>query len=404
MLLKIAWRNIWRSRTRSLVVIGSIVIGVWAVIALISFSSGMVTTFINNSIKNELSHIQIHDAGFLKERGVKFSIDENASLFEKIKNDPNVLAVSQRTVNTGMISSAKGARGLMIVGVDPETEDELTGLSDNIKEGDYFNPKKRNPILISKKMAEKLQVKVRQKVVLTFQNKENDISTGAFRIAGFFSTGNTNFDQFRVYTRRSDINRLMGEENIAHQMAVSLKDPKTLLASQSTIQEMNPSLSVQTYKEVSPEINLFESQIAISAGIFTFIVMLALIFGIINTMLMAVLERYRELGMLMSVGMKKGQIFFMIMLETIMLGMVAAPFGLLFGYATVKWLSKRGIDLSAYSDGLQQFGMSEKIYPDLSPEYYGMLAVAVAITSILASIYPALKAIRLKPVEAIRQL
>ncbi len=404
MLLKIAWRNIWRSRTRSLVVIGSIVIGVWAVIALISFSSGMVTTFINNSIKNELSHIQIHNEGFLKERGVKFSIDDNANLFEKIKNDPNVLAASQRTVNTGMISSAKGARGLMIVGVDPESEDALTGLSDNIKEGDYFNPKKRNPILISKKMAEKLQVKVRQKVVLTFQNKQNDIATGAFRIAGFFSTGNTNFDGFRVYTRRSDINRLMGEDDIAHQIAVSLKDPKTLLASQSNIQEMNPSLSVQTYKEVSPEINLFESQIAISAGIFTFIVMLALIFGIINTMLMAVLERYRELGMLMSVGMKKGQIFFMIMLETILLGLVATPFGLLFGYATVKWLSKRGIDLSAYSDGLQQFGMSEKIYPDLSPEYYGMLAVSVAVTAILASIYPALKAIRLKPVEAIRQL
>ena len=404
MLLKIAWRNIWRSRTRSLVVIGSIVIGVWAVIALISFSSGMVTTFINNSIKNELSHIQIHNEGFLKERGVKFSIEDNANLFEKIKSDPNILAASQRTVNTGMISSAKGARGLMIVGVDPESEDALTGLSDNIKEGDYFNPKKRNPILISKKMAEKLQVKVRQKVVLTFQNKQNDIATGAFRIAGFFSTGNTNFDGFRVYTRRSDINRLMGEDDIAHQIAVSLKDPKTLLASQSSIQKMNPSLSVQTYKEVSPEINLFESQIAISAGIFTFIVMLALIFGIINTMLMAVLERYRELGMLMSVGMKKGQIFFMIMLETILLGLVATPFGLLFGYATVKWLSKRGIDLSAYSDGLQQFGMSEKIYPDLSPEYYGMLAVSVAVTAILASIYPALKAIRLKPVEAIRQL
>ena len=404
MLLKIAWRNIWRSRTRSLVVIGAIIVGVWAVISLISFSSGMVTTFINNSIKNELSHIQVHNPEFLKERGVNFSIEENLSVFEKIKNEPNVLAAAQRSVNTGMISSAKGARGLMIVGIDPTEENAVTGLKDNIKEGDYFTLKKRNPILISKKMAEKLQVKVRQKVVLTFQNRQNDISTGAFRIAGIFSTGNTTFDEFRVYTRRSDMNRIMGEDNVAHQMAVVLNDPKLLTETQASIKVANPNLSIQTYKEVSPEINLFESQIAISAGIFTFIVMLALIFGIINTMLMAVLERYRELGMLMSVGMKKGQIFLMIMLETIMLGMVAAPFGLLFGFVTVKWLSKRGIDLSAYSDGMNQFGMAEKVYPDLSPEYYGMLAIAVAITAILASIYPALKAIRLKPVEAIRQL
>lgn len=340
----------------------------------------------------------------MDDRAIGLDIEDNQTVLTKVRENSNVKAASQRIVSTGMVSSSKGARGVMIIGVDPEEENQVSNLESNIKEGNYFGSKKRNPILISKRMASKLQVKMRQKVVLNFQDKNNDITAGAFRIAGIFSTGNNAFDEFRVFVRRSDMNRLLGDENIAHEIAIYLEEPKELAATTASLKTISPNLAVQTYQEISPQIRLFESQLQVSAVIFMTIVMLALIFGIINTMLMAVLERYRELGMLMSIGMNKSRIFFMIVIETIMLGIVALPFGLAVGYATVRYLNKRGIDFSAYSEGLQEFGLTQIVYPDLQSEYYFQLALAVAITAVLASLYPAWKAIKLKPVEAIRKI
>ena len=132
--------------------------------------------------------------------------------------------------------------------------------------------------------------------------------------------------------------------------------------------------------------------------------MLALIFGIINTMLMAVLERYRELGMLMAVGMNKAKVFVMIMLETLLLGLISAPIGMLIGYLLVLMTRRNGINLSAYSDGMAEFGMSSMVYPSLETGVYWQLAIAVLLTTILGALYPAYKAIKLKPVEAIRKI
>ena len=132
--------------------------------------------------------------------------------------------------------------------------------------------------------------------------------------------------------------------------------------------------------------------------------MLALSFGIINTMLMAVLERIRELGMLMAIGMNKLKVFTMIVLETIMLVAVGAPVGVLLGTLTIAFLGHRGIDLSAFSDTLKMYGMSDTIYFQVEPVVYLQMAIAVSVTALLASIYPALKAIRLRPVEAIRKI
>ena len=121
-------------------------------------------------------------------------------------------------------------------------------------------------------------------------------------------------------------------------------------------------------------------------------------------MLMAVLERLKELGMLMAIGMNKVRVFFMIMLETMMLGVIGAPLGILLGYVTILWLGKKGINLSAWSDSLHEYGMADIVYPNVLPEAYLHVAIAVFITALVSSIYPAFKAIRLRPVEAIRKI
>ncbi len=405
MLLKIAWRNIWRSRTRSLVVIGAIVVGVWAVVFLISFSSGMVTSYINNAIENEISHIQLHHPKFQEDEEVQFILEDADKIVRDIQNLKEVRAVTSRSLVNGMLATSKGGvRGIRAKAVDPIAEAKVTHLDEKIVEGKYFDDSRGNKILIGKRLAEKVKVKIRSKLVLTFQDLNGEINAIGFRVQGMFDTGNNALDETTVFIKRSDINPYLGNEQMAHETALVLHSLDDIESTKLALKENYPNLKVDTYKQISPEIELFESQIKLSALIFTIIVMLGLIFGIINTMLMAVLERIKELGMLMAIGMNKAKVFAMIVLETIMLGMVAAPIGLAVGYFTVNALKDRGIDLSAWSKGMKEFGMSTIVYPNLESEFYWLLALAVAVTAILGSLYPAFKAIKLKPVEALRKL
>ena len=183
MILKIAWKNIWRNKVRSAVVIIAIALGVWAVIFINSLTSGITRTYIHNAVNYELSHLQIHNPDFLDERKIVHVINQD---LHSIQNTPGVKSWTVRMLADGMISSSKAAQGIVIRGIDPNQENSVTHLKELLIEGKYFEGKSRNPILIGQDIATKLNVKLKQKVVLTFQSSLGDIVAGSFRIAGIF--------------------------------------------------------------------------------------------------------------------------------------------------------------------------------------------------------------------------
>jgi ABC-type antimicrobial peptide transport system permease subunit len=239
---------------------------------------------------------------------------------------------------------------------------------------------------------------------LTFQQANGELTSAAFKIIGLYETGNAIFEEQMVFVEQQDLSRLVGASNQAHEIALQLHDIQTLDKVQAQLASQFPNTLVENYKEISPDVNLYESQMSVSTYMIVFIVMLALIFGIINTMLMAVLERTRELGMLMAVGMKRHQVFLMIVVETLLLALVAAPIGMLLGYLMVAYYGNVGLDLSAYAAGMDKFGLTDRVYLVLDTAYFYIVTIAVAITAILAALYPARKATRLQPVEAMRQM
>lgn len=412
MLLKIAWRNIWRSKTRSFVVILSIAIGVWALSFILSFTLGMTYSYIEKAIRYQWSHLQIHHPQFSEDKLAKYYIGTAANILDTLTLMPEVQAVAPRTIISGMVSSSRGASGVEVVGVVPELETAVTHLESEIVEGEYFSQNRSAEILLSKRTAERLKVNLRNRVVLTFQNLDGTITSAAFRVVGLFSTGNMIFDERRVFVKKSALQQhLMGldhpsdnSQELIHEIAVFLSNTNDLLPVKKRLQDRFKSVQVQDYRELSPDIELYESQIQLSNTIMITIFMLALIFGIVNTMLMAVLERYRELGMLMAIGMNKPRVFGMVVLETLFLGLVAAPIGLGLGWLTVYLLKDKGIDLSAFSRGMERFGLDTVVFPVLSSGLYVQIAVAVFITALLASLYPASKAIGLRPVEALQKI
>ena len=403
MIFNIAWRNIWRSRTRSLIVIGAVLIGVWTFILMTALTFGITKGYVNNAIRFQTGHVQIHHPDFLEDRDINYNI--NSVDLKDILENSAVQTATHRTIVSGMVKSSRGARGITIKGIVPNDEEILTGISEKIEEGVFFAKDKKNQIVISREIADKLKVKIRKKVVLQFLDADGEIVAGSFRVAGIFNSGNRILDYFNVFVLQNDLQRLGKIDHSIHEVVIQLKNPqKDLESVQSQLAVNYPSLAVENYREIAPDVELYETQIYISITILLVVFMLALIFGIINTMLMAVLERTKELGMLMAVGMNKLNVFSMIVLETLLLGLIGAPLGLIAGWTTIQLLSKKGIDLSSFAEGAERFGMQTTIFPAMENQLYIQLMVAVFITALLASIYPALRAIRLKPMEAIRKI
>ena len=401
----LAWKNIWRNRIRSIVVIGAVAIGIWAILFISGFTRGMVQNYIDDSISTQISHIQIHHPKFGDDKELKFNIADHNALNQELLSMDGVKSVTTRIISNGMISSSKGARGVNIIGVDPTKESLVTAMKDKLTEGEYLNVDKKNPILISRRIAEKLGLKIRSKVILTFQNVSQDITAGAFRVVGIYDTGNAQYDEIQIYIKKDDLQRLIGiEKEVVHEMALLVNDFQTVDVIRDRIKEQHPDLLVENYKELSPDLELFNTQIKLNIVILTTIIMLALIFGIINTMLMAVLERKKELGMLMAIGMNKMKVFVLIVMETLFLSLVGGPLGLLIAFASLKSFSKTGIDLSNWSGGLSQFGLNPMIYPDLHTGSFVFVMISVMFTAFMASLYPAWKAVKLKPVDALRAL
>jgi putative ABC transport system permease protein len=404
MLVKIAWRNVWRNALRSGVVIASIALGIWAGLFVISISSGLNEQRTSDALNTSISHIQIHDPQFIQDNNVEFRIKDEDAVRNALKANSAVKAFTERVVLNGMVSSATGGYGVRITGIDPNQEKQVTTMHNKLVEGEYLEGITRNPVLIGKKLSEKLNVGVKKKIVLTFQKENGDIITGAFRVAGIFKTSNSKSDELNVFVKSSDVNRLLEESAGFHEIAVLLKDVSIVDTAAATIGASFPNLTVRTWKEVAPELGYADEMMQQMLYIIIGIILMALSFGIINTMLMAVLERKRELGMLMSVGMNKTKVFFMIVVETVFISLVGGPLGVILGFLTVSHFGSAGIDLSIVGKGLEAFGISSTIYPSLAPNFYLNVTLMVVVAAILSSIYPAIKALQLKPAEAVRAI
>ena len=400
MLFQIAWRNIWRNKARSLVVICSVILGIWAGIFILSFAWGLYQNNINESIYRQLSHIQIHHPKFGDDYDSKFTILDADKLLRKFQLDERITSVSSRVITTGMISSPITTSGVKIYGINPLSEVSQIRLDEYVKEGTYFGSGKENEILIGEKLAKKLKVKAKSKIVLTFSNIHSEMISGAFRIGGIYRSKNTSLDELNVYVLQKHLQGLLElQPSESNEIALLIKDDQEVDVIKKESEEMLPDAKIEDWKALSPELNLIIESFNLYTYIISGIILLALLFGIINTMLMSVLERIRELGMLMAIGLNKRKIFTMIMLETYYLTLIGTPIGFLVGWLTVTVLGKTGINLSMFSEGLASYGFNSMIYPALDHEKY-----MIIVTAIISAVYPCIKALQLNPSEAIRKI
>ena len=203
-LTSIAWKNIWRNRLRSLIIMSATTLGIFAGLLLISFSMGMTEARVSTALKTEISHIQIHQPEFLVRDDINLLIGPADSIETVLRQNPAIAGCSPRIRLNSIISSAETGANVKITGVDPTKEKQVSDLYTKIIEGDYFEKEKINPVVLGQKLAEKLKVKLNSKIVLQIQDLQGNISPAAFRISGIYKTTNSQYDEFNLFVLNKD--------------------------------------------------------------------------------------------------------------------------------------------------------------------------------------------------------
>lgn len=404
MITKIAWRNVWRNKLRSSVVITSISLGIWATLFIIAISLGLNNQRTRSVINSTIAHVQLHPTDYTTNESISNSIAAVESVRAVLENDTTIAAFTIRAKTNAMASTGKAASGVQLIAVNPSTEPLVSSIPSTVKEGEYLDGTKKNELFIGKKLADKLGANIRSKVILTFQDSSGNIVAGAFRVKGIFKSSNSMFDESTLYVNQKDFNRILGNSNYTHEIALLTN---TLMQADSTaayLQSEFPDLKVESWKDIAPELAYADEMMAVSLYLILGIVLLALAFGILNAMLMAVLERKRELGMLLSVGMNKRKVFTMIVAETIFIGLLGGPIGTLLSFLSIEYFKAKGIDLSLWAQGLESLGIDTMIYPELLTSFYLSVPILVVITTLVSAIYPAIKALSLNPSQAVRAI
>jgi len=472
MIWSISWKNVWRNKNRSLVVIVAVTLGIISGVLLVGIMEGWVEQRLHDAIYNEVSHIQIHNTEYLKNEEILLIINDTTEMVHAIEALPGLSGWVKRTRMVAMANTPWANTGVIIYGIDPEKEKQVTEIYKKIVPGggEYLDKGKTGNILVSDKTAEILKLKqyiitedvidrlkaekvpeivlsrlgtlkdvrfrspkefrealkaelkkkeldryglqiiekaldyrIRNKIQITISDETGTPVQGTFRVCGIYKTTNGGFDQTTVFVNAGELASLYdGKSVLTHEIAILLDDIENADSVKEKLTSISPDNTISTWKELAPDAAMMNDYMIMYYFIFIGVIMLALAFGIINTMMMTILERTKELGMLMAIGMNHRRVFNMIMLETISLTLVGAGAGMLSGWVIIEVLGKTGIHFSSWGEGFEAIGFAAIVYPVITPDFFVIITVMVIVTAIISSVWPARKALKLIPVEALR--
>ncbi len=400
--LKIAWRNIWRNKKRSIIILISIVIGVIAIIFFEALSVGFVNQMVNNQIGIHTAHIQIHKNGFNEEKLIQNYLPNSSKILNELRQLNEIKHMSQRIISYGLITTAENSTGILIAGVIPEEEKNVTKISEFLIEGSYFLTNKKE-ILISKRLAKSMDLSIDDKVVLLASRVDGKVGSELFRVVGIFQTPNSVFDKSTIYITLVDAQEVFGLNNNISEIAIVSSNLNEVAKLKDKIAKIiGAEYEVLSYHDLIPTLVMQQEMTGNWMLIIYIIIGLAMIFGIINTFLMSVFERINEFGVLKAIGMNEQKLLLMIVYESLILGIIGAIVGSIFGLSLVVYFSKVGLNFALFSEGLSAWGIAAIIYPEIV--FFSIIKAFLVVGSIslLASLYPALKALQLQPVKAIR--
>jgi lipoprotein-releasing system permease protein len=397
----LAWRNLWRNHRRTLIMLAAITVGVWAMIFMTALMRGMVDDVLYNGIRNLPGEVQIHHPQYRDDPSINNSIAApDEKLLQALQN-PKIKAWTSRVRVPAVISSERDSRGVTLIGVDPVNEAQVGFDPDSIIEGRFLKEGNDNGLIIGAKMAERLETRLGKRVVIMSQDPDNNIADRGFRIVGIYKAKLASLEEIYVYAGLGTVQKLLKLEDKISEIAITGDDYRHVKNLYKQIKKAaGENLQTLPWYEADTYLGSLLAMMDGFVLVWIIVIFLTLSFGLVNTLVMAVFERIREIGLMQALGMRPSTILYQILTESFFLLVIGLLLGNILAVSTIIPLQD-GIDISAVAEGLEMMGTSSILYPALKPNDMLLANVIVVFLGLLTSILPAWHAARFDPVEAL---
>ncbi len=393
---KMACRNIFRRKSRSSLLIIIIATGVFAASFVVAFINGWANSCFVEHIDMQTSYLQIHANAFSDTNDVSEFMDKQ-SIKEALDAVSEVNCASYRLKTNALLSTAQTSVGLTLIGVDRDEEIKVSSIYNTIDSchGTFFESDIVRPIVISQRSADRLNVTLKSRIIISMQSSSGEIQKVQFRVGGLFQTNSKRFDNVTAFVQNTDLMPYLDiPDGVVHEVAVAVNNLQECDKAKQKLSRLLPDHDVKKWDEVYPLMQLLGAWQKIANFLFLALFFTALAFSIANFMLMSVLERKGEFSMLKKVGMGGNHITLMIVIETFFVTLIGTMIGLILCLIVVLISSKSGIDIQFIFNNQTGYGFGTIIYPMVNKRDFVHIFVLVSIISMMAAISPVKKVLK----------
>ena len=400
---KIALASLARRRIRSTLVVLMIAVSLWGLLLMEGIYDGMIEQMINNAISSDSGHISLFGKGYRADPDLSRQVKNVDRITDFLDRDNRVATYVKRIRQDGLVATAHYSRGAMIVGLDLDAEKRQGRLVGYLYQGEFNFGKRQRGAIIGFKLADKLHVRIGSKIIVSVQDKQGEVAAAPFKVTGILKTNNMALDEQAVFIAGKKARTLLSMDEEVSQVAIILHDEAGIEGLQQDLTASFPGLDILRWDELYPALMQSRQMMEVFNMVISGLIFCVAALGIFGVMLVSVLERLREFGIMLAIGTRFSMIRNIILIESFTLGLIGFGFGAIVGGTTLYYFKARGLDLSMFSDAFDEFGMDAVTYAVIKPDYFIFALIAVTMATVLSVLIPLWVLRKSKPIEAINR-
>ncbi len=401
LLAPLAWRNLWRNPRRTIITLFVVSVGLWSILAVASFITAWAQSSRDATLRLLIAQGQIHAEGYMDDPNISNLMPPPGAALVAALNRPDISNWVTRLELPGVVQSEYKTLPVSLVGVDPDAERRISSIPEKIVEGRYLNGLEDDSAVIGLNLAKRLKTALGRRIILMVTAEDGWLEERSFDVVGVYDA-DTAFEDTYIFTGRSTMQAMVGVGDKIAQIAFEVPEDAALAGVVERLRAAAPGLDIRPWRKISLIMGAMDATMGGVIFIWLAVMMVMISIGVINTQLMAVFERTHEFGLLRALGFKSRHVLWLVTFESVLLIGLGVLIGMIAGAATV-WGLSDGIDLSAFGKALEAFKAGDTLYLEVKTSDYIIFPLAIWALGILVALWPAWRAQKISPVEAMRQ-
>jgi ABC-type lipoprotein release transport system permease subunit len=401
----LAWRNIRRNRRRLILTLSAIAFATFATLAMRGIQIGTYAVNISNIVQQFSGYLQLQHREYHENLSLKYNYTFDSALISIMNSVPQVKGWTPRVYGDGLTALKDNSFGIAIIGIDPARERQVTNLIHRIKDGGFFSSDTTAEVVLGYKLLENLKASIGDEIVILTQGFDGSLGNLKFRIVGTVKLGSPELDAMAVFMGLRKSQELLALPNRIHALAINVGNLNAIEPVKEELAEKieNKQLTVLTWEEVMPDFKQSIELDNISGILYLLMLIIIVAFGILNTVLMSVVERFKEFGITLSIGMPQIKLVYLVFIETFFVAVLGLLLGNIIGWGINYYLLQYPVHFgSEFAKMYEEYGWLPVMTSSLDPVIFVNVSLSILAISFLACLYPAYKVLRLEPLKGIR--